>query len=86
MSKLHKLTRKFEIGEILQRKVLGKQTYKELHPIGTQLEAAAKPAAAPAPLPDEEAIRRSQRKLLGARAGRTGRASTVLSDGDQLLG
>lgn len=37
-------------------------------------------------MPDEEEIRRQQRRALASRAGRTGRQSTILSGGDETLG
>jgi hypothetical protein len=86
VSKLHKLTQKYSLGERLQKKVLGEQTYKELHPYGTKLVEAAEPLPSPAPLPDEEEIRRAQRRLVASRAGKTGRASTILSGDDEPLG
>lgn len=38
------------------------------------------------PLPDEEEIQRAQRRALAARAGRSGRTSTILSGADEPLG
>jgi hypothetical protein len=45
-----------------------------------------KHAAPPLPLPDEEEIKRNQRRTLAARAGKTGRGSTILSGNDEPLG
>ncbi|MBO9380035.1 hypothetical protein GG804_25025 [Sphingomonas histidinilytica] len=38
------------------------------------------------PLPDDEAIRQAKRRVLVRQRGRTGRASTILTDGDVLGG
>jgi hypothetical protein len=55
---------------------------------GASKKLLDKPQAAPEPepmaMPDEEDIRRARRRSLASQANRGGRASTILSDGDQL--
>jgi hypothetical protein len=86
VSKLHKAMKKYEPGERLQQKILGEKTYDELHPVGTALVKASEPLPSPAPLPDEESIRRATRRMVSSRVGRAGRRSTILTGDDEPLG
>lgn len=82
MAKLHKSVQAHSPSQNLLRSTLGQKTYDQFHPIGTSLVKAATPPPTPAaiPLPDEEAIQRAKRKATAAQLGRTGRASTILTD------
>jgi hypothetical protein len=85
MAKLHKAHSKFTISGRLSKKLLGKETYDQMHPIGTAAVAAAEPPPTPpppAPLPDEEEIRRTKRR--SGQMRRSGRSSTILSESDTL--
>lgn len=50
--------------------------------------AAPPPLESPAPLPDEEALKKARRRSISAQLGRRGRQSTILTDtgGDALGG
>lgn len=88
MGKLHKKWR----GASLLGNVLDKKTYQDIHPIGTQAEAAydlkkdqekalkeleAEPAKDVIPMPDEEELARARRRRNARMRG--GRASTSLA-------
>lgn len=89
MAKLHRISKKYSIGNRTGQAVFGEKTFDQVHPLGTALvkqddaakaaeqavqEAKDKPAI---PLPDEEELARLRRR----RARRsTGRESTVLAD------
>jgi predicted nucleic acid-binding protein len=98
MGSLHKKLRKYSPGAMLEQAVLGRKTFDQLHPLGTQAEVAYDAANAAekaleeveqvdqakpvAPLPDEEELARIRRR----RARKSGgRSSTILSD-DETLG
>lgn len=90
MAKLHRFVSRSP-GDWALKKVVGKKTYDDIHPIGTSMvqqanaaDAAEKAAADAAnqptiPLPDEEELARIRRRR--TRRG-TGRESTILSDSD----
>jgi hypothetical protein len=96
MGKLHKKIKKYSPMAQIEQKVLGKDTYDQLHPLGTQAESAydAKVESEQAlkdveaepviPMADEEEIERARRRRSARRGG--GRASTVLSDDNRLGG
>lgn len=82
MAKLARKTRSGIAGHVI-RKVVGDSTFDKAHFVGTSLIKADQAPAPPLPtipLPDDEAIKRARRRSLAAQAGRTGRASTILSD------
>lgn len=82
MANLHKFVSSHSLGERGQQAVFGKKAYDKAHFIGTSLVKAATPPEQPAavPMPDEDAIQRAKKRALAAQLGRTGRASTILSD------
>lgn len=82
MAKLHQAVQAHSPSQNLIRKVIGQKAYDKAHFIGTDLTKAATPEPTPAaiPLPDEDAIQRAKRKATAAQLGRTGRASTILTD------
>lgn len=61
--------------------IAGAMGFKSLK--GTWTNPKMPPVAA---LPDEEAIQRTMRRQLAARAGTSGRASTILTGNDEPLG
>lgn len=82
MAKLARKARSGIAGKFL-RKVVGDSTFDKAHPIGTALIKADQTPPPPpptVPLPDDDAILRAKRRSTAARAGRTGRAATILSD------
>ena len=94
MGKFQKMAKKYSPGQRVKIAAMGESTYDQLHPLGSQAEAAydAKKAAQKAatmaenepviPLPDEEELARIRRRRNARRGG--GRASTVLTDEDRL--
>lgn len=99
MGSLHKKIKKYSPMANIERSVLGKETFDQLHPLGTQAEVAYDTAKASKkalkdaqdptknpviPLPDEEALERERRRRAAKRTG--GRASTVLTDEDRMGG
>jgi hypothetical protein len=83
--KLYKIKKKSPSARALIA-IGGEEAYDIGHPIGKKLSDAATPLPPPAPLPDEEQIRKAQRRMLSARAGRTGRRATILTGNDEPLG
>lgn len=53
---------------------------------GRQSMAVPKPAATPMPSQDDEAVRRARQRQIAEIQSRSGRASTILSDGGSKLG
>lgn len=86
MAKLHKLHSQVTFSGRLSKKVLGKKTYDEMHPIGTAMVQASAPVPETpvVPMPDEEDLRRARRRSSASQMRRSGRSSTILSDSDQL--
>lgn len=92
MARLHKNIQKYSPHERIAKKVVGKKTYDQVHPLGTAMvkmddqAKAAEQAVRDAgneraiPLPDEEELERQRRR----RSRRGGRASTVLTEDDRL--
>lgn len=96
MGKLHEKLSKLSIGKRVERSLIDKETFDELHPLSAQVDnsydaaQASKKALKDAadqpviPLPDEEELDRARRRRTARRGG--GRASTVLSDDTRLGG
>jgi hypothetical protein len=61
---------------------LGYESAGVTPPSKDTLAARAEPPVAP--MPDDEELGRARRRRLAGSAGRTGRASTILSDDDRL--
>lgn len=83
--KLYKLKKKNPLAK-LKIAILGEEAYDFGHPIAKKVSDAMTPLPPPHPLPDEEEIRRAQRRMMASRVGRTGRASTILTGEDEPLG
>lgn len=76
----------FEDGSAQIGEALGYQS-AGVTPKSDKTRAAERAAIPPViPVPDEEALRRDRRRRLAGSVGRTGRAATVLSQEDDLLG
>jgi hypothetical protein len=98
MGKLHKMVRKYSLGQRAGDAIIGKDNMDSIHVLGSQAEASydARKASEKAlkdaeenpepvvPLPDEEELDRVRRRRNARRSG--GRASTVLSDDSRLGG
>jgi hypothetical protein len=85
LRKLYDLGKKWPDAKI-GIKLFGEEAFDAGHPIEKKLVDSQAEPPSPAPLPDEEEIKRAQRRLAASRAGRTGRQSTILSGDDEPLG
>jgi hypothetical protein len=94
MGKLHKTLKKYSPGARLERETLGDKTFDQLHPLGTQTEAAYDAAKASEkalaeaeaviPIPDEEELARQRRRANARRRGSS--SSNVYTEDDRLGG
>lgn len=96
MAGIHRTIKKYDPGQKLEQKVLGKNAYDEIHPLGTMaVEASDAKHAAEAqteavknqkviPIADDAALLRARRRAASQR--NRGRASTILGSDAETLG